>query len=55
MGVISRPNSTFMLPLAIAVDPKRLEREKEKYVAKAVVHLLYAEFSEDSIRGLEDR
>jgi hypothetical protein len=49
-----RPNSTLMLPLAIAVDPKRLVREKGQYVAKAVAQLLYSDFTEDSIRTLEN-
>ncbi len=47
------PNSTLMLPLAIAVDPERLQKERESYVAKATVHLMHSEFSADDVRKLE--
>jgi len=50
-----RPKKTVLLPLAIAVDPKRLDKEKEHYVAEAIRHLLWAEFTEDNIRKLEGR
>ncbi len=37
----------LMLPLAIAVDPERLEKEKEEYVVKAILHLLHFQTPDD--------